>query len=144
MPNAYREIGPDDVKRYWVGQLAKVHPPSPSSPGYAYDMPHYRQRLEARNCLLEKLRGGLLDERAACEALRHNIRHYRNRGNQEKVEELELELLRREAVKRGDLGAVVKLEELKRENRDELEEIIRRQCMTIEMLKRELERTRPR
>ncbi len=142
MPNAFREVTPDDVKRFWVGGLPAVHPPSRSSPGYAYDMAAYRERLEARNALVEKIHRGILDEKAAAEALRHNIRHHRNRGNDDKAAELEFELLRREAVNRGDLGAVVKLEELRQRDAEQMEAILRQQSRTIQQLRQEVERLR--
>lgn len=142
MPNSFKELNPDDVKRFWINQLPSVYPPRRSSPGYSYDMAAYRERLDARNCLVEKIRNGTLDEKAAAEALRHNIRHYRNRGNEERVRELEFELLRREAIHRGDLGAVVKLEELRQHDREQLEFIIRQQCRTIEFLQAEVDRLR--
>lgn len=142
MPNAWRVIGPDEVKRFWVSQLPAVRPPSPISPGYAYDMPHYRRRLDARNALVERIHDGALDERAICEALRHNIRYHRLRGEIDEAERLELDLLRGEAMLRGDLGTVVKLEELK--NQDQLERLVREQAELIEQMRRELEQSRGR
>jgi hypothetical protein len=138
MPNTFRPVSPDDVKRYWVSQLPTVFPPSRSSSGYAYDMPMYRARLEARTCLVQKIQGGFLDDRATMEMLRHNIRYYQNRGDRDRVEELELELLRREAISQGNLGAVVRLEELKRDEGTNLEELVRRQAQVIEELQKEL------
>lgn len=139
LPNMFRSVSPDDVKRYWLSQLPTVFPPSRSSSGYAYDMPIYRVRLEARNCLIEKIQGGLLDDRAALETLRHNIRYYRNRGDSDRAEKLEFELLRREAISRGNLGAVVRLEELKQKDGVSLEELVRSQALIIEELRKELD-----
>ncbi len=139
VPNAWRVIRPVEVKRFWVSQIPMVLPPSPYSPGYAYDMPHYRRRLDARNALVERIRCGALDERACHEALRHNIRYHRLRGENDEAERLELDLLRVEAVLRGDLGTVVKLEELK--NQDQLERLVREQAELIRQLRRDLEQS---
>lgn len=142
MPNAWRVIAADEVKRFWIRQIPAVLPPSTYSQGYAYDMPHYRRRLEARNALVDRIHCGALDERAYCEAVRHNIRYHRLRGDSEQAERLELDLLRREAVINGDFGTVVKLEELK--NQDQLERLVKEQAALIEQLRRDLERPRRR
>lgn len=146
IPDRYREITDADVKRFWLGQIPQLHPPARSSPGYAYDMPHYRRRLEARNRLVDAIKRGMTDEKAACEALRHNLRYFRNRGNRVKVRELEREQLRREAMHRGDLKAILMLEDrderdLQSETRRQLEQqadLIQELRGEIEALRRQL------
>ena len=142
VPDHHRELKAADVKRYWISQLPQVHPPSRSSPGYAYDMPHYRRRLEARNRLVEGINQGLVDEKAECETLRHNLRHFRNRGRTEKVKVIEREILRREAIRKGDLAGLLVLDELESRHPPETERLLQEQAELIRELRREIEALR--
>lgn len=142
VPDFYREIDGKDVKRFWLSQVPDIHPPARSSPGYAFDMPHYRRRLEARNRLVDEINRGLVDEKAECEALRHNLRHFRNRGREDKVREIEREMLRREAVRKGDLAGLLFLEKMEERSASDVDRRLEEQEGLIRSLKAEIEALR--
>ncbi|MCP5541388.1 MAG: hypothetical protein H7A52_14695 [Akkermansiaceae bacterium] len=102
VPEFGRLITAHDVRQHWLRNLPAITPPSRLDAGYAHEMPHYREELERRNCLVDAIARGDHDTRAECEALLHNIRHCEKHGDSARAGELRLKLMRTRALEDAD------------------------------------------
>lgn len=109
LPDFGRLISARDVRQHWIRNLPTVTAPSPLSSGYNHEMPHYREALRLRNCLVDDINRGALDGRAEMEATVHNIRYYEDRKSFDKADELRLRLARLRAIEQGDVQGLESL-----------------------------------